>query len=385
MSRLALFPWATYNFCALTFFLSVTTRLSRKGLTWFQPCWGSMCPELDVALESIIMSPMNSDQTIPLADSASMPAVGLGTWKIPNEHASVMVCEAMRTGYRHLDCACDYGNEAEVGAGLAKALAESVCHRDEIWITSKLWNTYHDPRHVRLACERSLRDLQLDVLDLYLVHFPIALDFVPFDRRYPPGWFYDPAADHPVMKPVRISIGETWGAMEELVRAGLVRRIGVSNFGTSLLRDLLACAAIRPAVLQVELHPFLTQEKLLRFCREESIAVTAFSPLGAPSYISLGMARPEESILDIPEVCQMARRHGRTAAQVLLRWGIQRGTAVIPKTSNPARLKENLGIFDFRLNDDEMKAVSALNRNRRFNDPGDFCEQAFNTFFPIYE
>lgn len=342
-------------------------------------------PELDVASESIIMSPMNSDQIIALSDSGSMPAVGLGTWKIPNESAADMIFEAMHAGYRHLDCACDYGNEPEVGAGLARSFAEGLCHREETWITSKLWNTYHDPRHVRLACERSLRDLQLDVLDLYLVHFPIAIEFVPFDRRYPPGWFHDPAADHPAMKPVRIPIAETWGAMEELVRAGLVQRIGVSNFGTSLLRDLLAYASTRPAVLQVELHPFLTQDKLLRFCREESIAVTAFSPLGAPSYFSLGMARAEESILDIPEVRETARRHARTAAQVLLRWGIQRGTAVIPKTSNPARLKENLGIFDFQLSDDEMKAISALNRNRRFNDPGDFCEKAFHTFFPIYE
>jgi D-xylose reductase len=346
---------------------------------------GKHSPELDVVPESIIMWPMNSDQTIALSDSGSMPAVGLGTWKIPNELAADVVCEAMRIGYRHLDCACDYGNEVEVGAGLARAFAEGLCGREETWITSKLWNTYHDPRHVRLACERSLRDLQLDVLDLYLVHFPIALDFVPFDRRYPPGWFHDPAAERPVMKPVRIPIAETWGAMEGLVRAGLVRRIGVSNFGTSLLRDLLAYAAIRPTVLQVELHPFLTQDKLLRFCREESIAVTAFSPLGAPSYFSLGMAQPEESILDIPDVRDMAQRHGRTAAQVLLRWGIQRGTAVIPKSSNPTRLKENLAIFDFRLTDGEMKAISALNRNRRFNDPGDFCEKAFNTFFPIYE
>jgi D-xylose reductase len=230
-----------------------------------------------------------------------------------------------------------------------------------------------------------LRDLQLDFLDLYLVHFPIALEFVPFDRRYPPGWFHDPAAELPVMKPVRIPLAETWTAMEDLVRSGLVRRIGVSNFGTSLLRDLLAYAQIRPSVLQIELHPFLTQEKLIRFCREEAIAVTAFSPLGAASYVSLGMARPDESILALASVREVAARHERTPAQVLLRWGIQRGTAVIPKTASRARLEENLAIFDFRLSDAEMETISALNRNRRFNDPGDFCERAFHTFFPIYE
>lgn len=331
------------------------------------------------------MSVNATERFIPIFGSDAMPAVGLGTWKIPNAQASEVVSEAIRLGYRHLDCACDYGNEQEVGAGLAKALADGVCKREEVWVTSKLWNTYHDPRHVRRACERSLKDLRLEVLDLYLVHFPIALDYVPFELRYPPGWFHDPAAVNPAMKPVRIPIAETWGAMEALVRSGLVRRIGVSNFGTSLLRDLLAYAKIRPAVLQIELHPFLTQEKLLRFCREESIAVTAFSPLGAPSYYSLGMARPDESILDLPAVRGAAFRHGRTPAQVLLRWGVQRGTSVIPKTSTPARLAENLALFDFRLSDAEMTAISSLNRNRRFNDPSDFCERAFNTFFPIYE
>jgi len=314
-------------------------------------------PELDAAIESGMIPGMHTELNLTLSDSGSMPTVGLGTWKIPNEQAPELVREAMRIGYRHLDCACDYGNEAQVGAGLARAFTEGLCRREETWITSKLWNTYHDPQHVRPACERSLHDLQLEVLDLYLIHFPIALDFVPFDRRYPPGWFHDPTAVRPAMKPVCIPIADTWGALEDLVRAGLVRRIGVSNFGISLLRDLLAHADIRPAVLQVESHPFLTQEKLLRFCREQAIAVTAFSPLGAPSYFSLGMAQPEESILDMAEVREAAARHQRTAAQVLLRWGIQRGTAVIPKTSNPTRLKENLAIFDFQLDDEE--AISA--------------------------
>jgi D-xylose reductase len=170
-----------------------------------------------------------------------------------------------------------------------------------------------------------------------------------------------------------------------LVRAGLVRRIGVSNFGTSLLRDLLSYADIRPTVLQIELHPFLTQETLVRYARQEDMAVVAFSPLGAPSYIPIGMARPDESILDLPPVRAAADRHRRTPAQILLRWGVQRGTVAIPKTSTPERLHENLAIFDFQLSEAEMKAIGALNRNRRFNDPSDFCERAFNTFFPIYE
>jgi D-xylose reductase len=170
-----------------------------------------------------------------------------------------------------------------------------------------------------------------------------------------------------------------------LVDAGLARQIGVSNFGTSLLRDLLSYARIRPSVLQVELHPLLTQERLLRFCREEGIVVTGFSPLGAPSYFSLGMANPGESVIQTELVKEIARRHDRTPAQIMLRWGVQRGTAIVPKTTSVEHLKENLALFDFQLTGREMKSISALNRNRRFNDPGDFCEKAFGKFFPIYE
>jgi D-xylose reductase len=187
------------------------------------------------------------------------------------------------------------------------------------------------------------------------------------------------------MVPARVPISETWQAMEELLRAGLVRNIGVCNFNISLLRDLLAHAQIAPAVLQVELHPLLTQEKLVRFCGEQGVAVTAFSPLGAASYFSLGMAERGESVLEQPVVREAASRHGKTPAQVVLRWGVQRGTAVIPKTTRPERLRENLAIFDFELASDEMAAIARLDRHRRFNDPGVFCETAFNTFFPIYE
>jgi D-xylose reductase len=325
------------------------------------------------------------ERGLKLNTGRTLPLVGLGTWKIGRPQTADVVLEAVRRGYRHLDCACDYGNEVEVGVGIQHAVRAGLCRREELWVTSKLWNTYHRREHVRPAVERSLRDLGLDHLDLYLIHFPIATKFVPFDDRYPPEWFFDPKAAEPRMELDRVPLGETWEAMEELVNAGLARDIGVCNFGCSLLRDLLSYARIRPAVLQVELHPFLTQEKLLRFCREQEIAVTAFSPLGALSYFTLGMARPEESVLETEVVRELARRYGRTPAQIVLRWGIQRGSAVVPKTTRPERLGENLAIFDFALTEAEMKTISGLNRDRRFNDPGDFCERAFNTFCPIYE
>jgi len=323
--------------------------------------------------------------SLTLKSGRQLPAVGMGFWKVGRDIAADVAQQAIETGYRHLDCACDYGNEAEVGEGIAAALQSGTVTREQLWVTSKLWNTYHRPEHVRAACERSLRDLQLDELDLYLIHFPIALKFVPFEERYPPEWFFDPNADSPCLEPEAVPIHETWQAMEELVTAGLVKEIGVCNFGVSLLRDLLASAKIPPAVLQVELHPYLTQEKLLRFCRESGIAVTGFSPLGAQSYFSLNMAEQGESVLESEPVRRIAAAHNRTSAQVVLRWGVQRGTAVVPKTSRVERMRENLAIDDFSLTADEMAAISALNRHRRFNDPGDFCEAAFNSFFPIYE
>jgi len=333
-----------------------------------------------------------SGDTIPVPVPAAfgaagqpLPAVGLGLWKIGRAEVGGLVEQAIRLGYRHLDSACDYGNEAEAGEGIARALAAGLCRREDLWVTSKLWNTYHDPRHVRPAVERSLRDLRLDHLDLYLVHFPIALEYVPFETRYPPGWFFEPDAPRPGMRPVKVPLAETWAAMEGLVDAGLVRRIGVCNYGVALLRETLATARIPPAVLQVEMHPLLAQEKLLRFCREAGIAVTAFSPLGAPSYVPLGMATEADSLLVHPLVTAIAAAVGRTPAQVLLRWGVQRGTAVIPKTSRPERLAENLAGCDFSLSPEQMTAIAGLDQGRRFNDPGVFCERAFNTFFPIYE
>jgi len=153
----------------------------------------------------------------------------------------------------------------------------------------------------------------------------------------------------------------------------------------ALIREVAARARIQPAMLQVEMHPFLAQEKLLRFCRESGIAVTAYSPFGAGSYVPLGMATKEDSVLGHAVVREIAAATGRTPAQVVLRWGLQRGTAVIPKTSRPERLAENLAAVDFTLEEPQMRAITALDRHRRFNDAGVFCELAFGTFFPIFD
>lgn len=314
-----------------------------------------------------------------------MPAVGFGLWKIAKNDTADRVFKAIEVGYRHLDSAADYGNETQAGEGIRRALADGVCTRDELWITSKLWNTFHRPEHVREACEKTLSDLGVDYLDLYLVHFPIALTYVPISERYPPEWVFDPACEQPTMEIDPVPLSDTWRAMEALVHAGLVRNIGVCNYNSALLHDLMAYATLKPAMLQIESHPYLTQQRLIQLAQDYGIAVTAFSPLGAGSYVELSMASDQDSVLSQPIVQEIAGRVQRTPAQVVLRWGVQRGTSVIPKTSRVERLAENLAVFDFTLSSDDMAAISALNQNRRFNDPGAFCEQAFGKFYPIYD
>lgn len=316
---------------------------------------------------------------------SKMPKVGFGLWKISQDICADAVYEAIKAGYRHLDSACDYGNEVQVGQGIKRAIDEGICAREDLWITSKLWNTYHAKEHVQQAIERSLADLQLDYLDLYLIHFPIAQPFVAFDDRYPPEWITDPSAENPKMELAPVPLYQTWHAMEALVEKGLTKEIGVCNYNTGLLNDLMAYAKIKPAMLQVESHPYLTQERLMKLANQYDIQVTAFSPLGALSYLELDMAGAAESVLEQSVVKAAAQRLGKTPAQVVLRWGVQRGNAIIPKTSRPERLAENLAIFDFELSQQEMDDINALNSNRRFNDPGHFCEEAFNTFYPIYD
>jgi D-xylose reductase len=328
---------------------------------------------------------MNSCELITLAAGSQLPTLGLGLWKIPQEQTSKVVESAVEAGYRHIDAACDYGNECQAGEGIQRALDRGLCTRQQLWVTSKLWNTYHRPENVRPAIERSLRDLKLEYLDLYLIHFPITLKYVPFELRYPPGWIFDPSAAQPRMEVDQVPIAETWGAMEELQRSGLCKHIGISNFCISLIRDLLCYAAIRPAVLQVESHPYLVQAKLLRYCQQEQIACTAFSPLGAGSYVELGMAQATDSVLSQPLIVELACKYSRTPAQITLRWAVQRGTAAIPKTSRIERLAENIQIYDFELDSQEMHRISLLDKNCRYNDPGVFCEPAFGRLYPIYE
>ena len=239
--------------------------------------------------------------------SAGIPSVGFGCWKVPKDVCENVIFRAIELGYRHIDCAADYGNEKEVGLGIRKAINAGIVKREDLWVTSKLWNTFHETEHVKPACQRSLSDLGLDYLDLYLIHFPISLKYVPFSERYPPEWFHDPNASEAKMEIIDVPVQTTWRAMEALAKEGLVKHIGLSNFNCQAIRDLLSYAEIKPAVPQVEIHPYLQQTNLVRYAQSVGIHLTAFSPMGhGASYWNDSIAAIRE-----PIVQDLAKKYGR--------------------------------------------------------------------------
>lgn len=299
------------------------------------------------------MRPVTADAPVPqitLAGGVRLPALGLGTWKAVPGEVGAAVSAALELGYRHIDCASIYGNEAEVGAALAEALSGGVVARQALWVTSKLWNDAHAPEQVRPALERSLERLGLQQLDLYLIHWPVA---------HRPGVGMPQQAEDCIPLE-QLPLQDTWAAMEELVDAGLVRHIGVSNFSSHKLSQLLPHCRIRPAMNQVERHPWLQQNGLMDLCRREGIAVTAYSPLGSPPS---GQISP---LLQIAEVVAIAAQHGCSAAQVLLAWGIACGTCVIPKSVQRQRLAENLAAAQLQLTEQELAQLNGLDRQHRF-------------------
>ena len=293
-----------------------------------------------------------------LSDGGRMPALGLGTWKAEPGVVGDAVREAIRIGYRHIDCAPVYQNEAEIGAALRAAFDDGDVAREDLWITSKLWNDRHLAADVPGALERTLNDLGLDYLDLYLIHWPLAQrPGVAFPTN-PDDW----------LGPDEAPVSGTWSAMEDAVRAGHCRHIGVSNFSIRKIRALLETASVRPAANQVESHPWLAQNELLAFCREQGIVYTAYSPLGSGDRAEGFKKDDEPKPLEDDLIVEIAGSRGMTPAQVLIAWALQRDSSVIPKSSNPERLAQNFAATQAELTADDMARLDTLDVGYRFID-----------------
>ncbi|HEY4527410.1 MAG TPA: aldo/keto reductase [Candidatus Paceibacterota bacterium] len=298
-----------------------------------------------------------------LNTGARMPSMGLGTWRSREDSASA-VHTALECGYKHIDCAWIYRNEAEIGDVFAARFSNDSS-REAIFITGKLWNSFHHRENVEKACKESLLNLRLDYLDLYLMHWGIATPYMTGEEIVRAGTT-ELLDEGGVLITEPVSIRETWEAMEALVDAGFVKAIGVSNFTATMLIDLLSYARIKPAVNQIELHPYLQQSALVEFCRFHGIAITAYSPLGSPgNYGNTDLPTPSMD----PVVNGIAKNHKKSPQQIMIRWAMERGTTPIPKSVTPARIQENIAVFDFELSENEMRAIKKIDKHLRFVDP----------------
>ena len=296
------------------------------------------------------MSDTSSPPTFTLNNGGRLPGIGFGTWKAAPGTVGEAVRTALRVGYRHIDCAAVYQNEQEVGQALQQTLPQLGLQRRDLFITSKLWNTCHHPQRVREACEQTLRDLQCQYLDLYLVHWPFAWPFTGLPIRAD-NW-RPSHKDGTLAFAHDVSLQDTWRAMESLVDAGLVRSIGVSNYGLVELHDLMSYARIPPAVNQIECYPLHAQHEHKAEAERLGLHIEAYAPLGSGA----------SPVLQLPEVQAIAIRHQATAAQVCLAWNLQRGCTVLPKSVQPERIAQNFEAHRLRLDAPEMQQLDALDR-----------------------
>lgn len=312
-----------------------------------------------------------------------MPLVGFGLWKVPAESAADTVYNAIKTGYRLFDGAYDYANEKEAGQGIQRAIKEGLVNREDIFVTTKLWNNFHRKDHALQMAKAQNDAWGLGYINLYLIHFPVALKYVnPEEIRYP-GWWMD--KEHKTISLDKVPIQETWQALEEVVDAGIAKSIGISNAQAQLLYDMSSYAKHPISSLQIEHHPYLVQPDLITLAQELGIVVTAYSSFGPQSFLELPEAFRERAkdmslLWDVEPVKKAAQRTGKTPAQVLLRWATQRNIAVIPKSNNVNRLQQNLEVTDFDLQEDEIKAIAALDQGLRFNDPGFYLHEPIRIF-----
>ena len=285
-----------------------------------------------------------------------MPAFGLGTWKSPKGEVRSAVKEALSIGYRHIDAAWIYQNETEVGQGISDALEAGDFSREDIFVTSKLWNAFHKPEDVEKGCKETLSALGLDYLDLYLMHWPVA--FKPdVEKHNSPEDFFSITELPP---------SRTFDAMIDLKEKGLVKSVGVSNCGMTHLQEIVANSKKSPAMNQIELHPYNPQNELLAYCQEQEILVTAYSPLGSGDRPESMKAKGEPPLLENETVKATAHREGITPAQLLIAWAISRDTVVIPKSTNAGRIAENLEGAKHQISEESKIALDQIDTRYRY-------------------
>ncbi|XP_056373643.1 aldo-keto reductase family 1 member C15-like [Hyla sarda] len=322
---------------------------------------------------------LGAESYVIMNDGNKMPVIGLGTYapaKFPKVLAEEATKVAIEVGYRHIDCAYLYGNEADVGRAMREKIADGTVRREDLFYTGKLWATFQTPDLVRPALERSLKSLQLEYMDLFIIHTPMEMK---------PGDDLFPVDDNGQFIIHNTDIRDTWEVMERCKDAGLVKSIGVSNFNRRQIELILNKPGLKykPVCNQVECHVYLNQRKLLDFCRSQDIVLVGYSVLGS-SRDEQWIDQNSPVVLEDPVLAAIAKKHNKTPAQVAVRYFLQLGVVVLAKSFNPKRIKENFQVFDFILPPEDMNDLDALNKNYRYVPAEQFADHPKYPFTDEY-